>query len=117
MRIQYHQTNFKTNIKGTYIVKKYKRGNTKPSPKNEENGNRNIYVNNYFKCKWIKYSNQRCRVAEWIQKQDLLYAVYKKPTSDLKTQIGCERMGKYIPCKWEAKESWSSNPHIRQNRP
>ena len=25
-----------------------------------------------------------------------------------------ERMEKYIPCKWEAKESWSSNPHIRQ---
>ena len=24
---------------------------------------------------------------------------------------------KHIPCKWEAKESWSSNPHIRQNRP
>ena len=28
-----------------------------------------------------------------------------------------ERMEKYIPCKWEAKESWSINPHIRQNRP
>ena len=25
-------------------------------------------------------------------------------------------MGKYIPCKGEAKESWSSNPRIRQNR-
>ena len=23
-------------------------------------------------------------------------------------------MEKYILCKWEAKESWSSNPHIRQ---
>ena len=22
-----------------------------------------------------------------------------------------ERMEKYIPCKWEAKESWRSNPH------
>jgi len=21
-------------------------------------------------------------------------------------------MEKYIPCKWKAKESWSSNPHI-----
>ena len=27
------------------------------------------------------------------------------------------RMEKYIPRKWEAKESWNSNPHIRQNRP
>ena len=46
-----------------------------------------------------------------------IYAVYKKPTSDLNTNIETERMEKYIPCKWEAKESWSSNPHIRQNRP
>ena len=25
-------------------------------------------------------------------------------------------MQKYITCKWEAKESWSSNPRIRQNK-
>ena len=25
-------------------------------------------------------------------------------------------MEKYIPCKWKAKESWGSNPHIRQSR-
>ena len=29
-------------------------------------------------------------------------------------QTESEKMEKYIPCKWEAKESWSSNPHIRQ---
>ena len=47
-----------------------------------------------------------------------IYGVYKKPTSDLKTHIDAysERMEKYIPRKWEAKESWNSNPHIRQNR-
>ena len=28
-----------------------------------------------------------------------------------------ERMETYIPCKWKVKESWSSKPHIRQNRP
>ena len=34
-RIQYHQTSFTTNVKGTYIVKKYKRRNryTKSNPK------------------------------------------------------------------------------------
>ena len=32
-------------------------------------------------------------------------------------QTESERMEKYSPCKWEAKESWSSHPHIRQNRP
>ena len=28
-----------------------------------------------------------------------------------------ERMEKYISCQWGAKESWSSSPHTRQNRP
>ena len=28
-----------------------------------------IYINNYFKCKWIKGSNKRHRLAEWIHKQ------------------------------------------------
>ena len=32
-------------------------------------------------------------------------------------QTESEKMEKYIPYKWEAKESWSSNPDIRQNRP
>ena len=46
-----------------------------------------------------------------------IYAVYKKPTSDLNTNTETERMEKYIPCKWEAIECWSSNPHITQHRP
>ena len=29
-------------------------------------------------------------------------------------QTESERMEKYIPCNWEAKEIWGSNPHIRQ---
>ena len=46
------------------------------------------------------------------------YSVYNKPTSDLKTPMTeSERMEKYITCKWQAKESWSNNPHTRQNRP
>ena len=27
---------------------------TKSTPNNYENGNMNMYINNYFKCKWIK---------------------------------------------------------------
>ena len=27
-------------------------------------------------------------------------------------QTESERVEKYIPCKWEAKESWNSNPHF-----
>ena len=51
---------------------------------------------------------------DWLngyKNQTHIYAIYMKPTSDLKTHID------YFPCKLEAKESWSSNPHIRQNRP
>ena len=52
-RIQYHQTGFTTNVKVIDIVKKYKRRKRiyKSTPNNQENGNRNIYINNYFKCK------------------------------------------------------------------
>ena len=32
---------------------------TKSTPKYYENDNRNIYIKNYFKCKWIKHSNQK----------------------------------------------------------
>ena len=45
-----------------------------------------------------------------------IYAIYKKTTSDF-IQIESEKMEKYIPFKWDAKETWSSNPHIRQHRP
>ena len=37
------------------------------------------------------------------------------PQTSRHIQTERERMEKYIPCKWEAKESCSSNPHIRQN--
>ena len=62
---------------------------------------------------------KRHRLAEWIQKQDLyiccLQETYFRPQDTYRPKV---RGGlKYIPCKWEAKESWSSNPHIRQNRP
>ena len=48
-------------LKGTYIVKKYKRRKKiyKIDLKQFKNGSRNIYINNYFKCKWIKCSNQK----------------------------------------------------------
>ena len=62
---------------------------------------------------------RRHRLAEWIQKQDpyicCLQESHFRQTSR-HIQIESERMEKYTPCKWEAKESWSSNPHIRQNR-
>ena len=43
-------------------------------------------INNYLKCKLIKYPTKRHRLAEWIQKKTHIYIVYKKSTSDLETQ-------------------------------
>ena len=61
---------------------------------------------------------QRHRLAEWIQKQDpYIYCLQETHFRPKDTYRLKKRMEKYIPCKWEAKERWSSNPHIRQNRP
>ena len=60
----------------------------KSTPNSSENGNRNIYITNYFKCKWIKCSNQKN--TEWLngcKNKTHICAVYKKHTSDLKTHI------------------------------
>ena len=37
---------------------------------NKVNGNGIVLINNYLKCKWVECSNQRQRLAEWMQKQD-----------------------------------------------
>ena len=42
------------------------------------------------------------KVTDWLngyKTKTHIYAVYKKPTSDLKTHTESEGMGKYIPCK------------------
>ena len=59
-RIQYHQISFTTNLKGTYTGKKHRRRKKiyKINPKQLRKWKRNIYINNYFKWKWIKCSNQ-----------------------------------------------------------
>ena len=61
---------------------------------------------------------KRHRLAEWIQKHDpyicCLQESHIRPKDIYRLKV---RGWKNIPCKWEAKESWSSYPHIRQNRP
>ena len=47
-----------------------------------------------------------------------IYAIYKRPTSEPRDTHRLRMNGwKNIPHKWKSKESWSSNFHIRQNRP
>ena len=58
---------------------------------------------------------KRHRLAEWIQKQDPDICYLQETHSNLKAHIDWKwEDGKNIPCKWEAKESWSSN---QTNRP
>ena len=60
-RTQYHQTSFTTNVKWTYIVKKYQRRkkNLQNQPKTIKKMAIYVYINNYLKCKWIKCVNQK----------------------------------------------------------
>ena len=49
--------------------KKKEKISIKSIPISNDNGNRNIYISSYFKCKWIKCA-KRHKLAVWIQKQD-----------------------------------------------
>ena len=40
-----------------------------------KNGNRNIYINNYFKCKWIKCSKQKTDWLNEYKNKTHIYAV------------------------------------------
>ena len=54
-----------------------------------------IPINNYFKCKQIKFSNQKtCTVAKWIKNKMPLYVAYKGLTSEVYTQTESEGMEK-----------------------
>ena len=54
--------NVKENHKNTREEKKRRRKGqrrtTKQPENNEQNGNKHIPINNYFKCKWTKFTNQ-----------------------------------------------------------
>ena len=70
-----------------------------------------LYVNG------LSTLTKRHRLAEWIQKQDLstccLQDTHFRPKD---TYILKVRGWKNIFHEIKAKESWSNNPHIRQNR-
>ena len=61
---------------------------------------------------------KRHRLAEWIQKQDpytgCLQETHFRPKDTKRLKV---RGRKIYSLKWKPNESWSSNPHIRQNRP
>ena len=55
---------------------------------------------------------------DWLngfKNKTYIYAVYKRPSSNLGTHTESEGIEKGIPCQWKSKESWSSNTYIRKN--
>ena len=71
-RIQYHQTCFTTNVKATYIVKKYKRRkrSTKSNPKQLRKWQRTYISIITLNVNGLNAPTKRHRLAEGIQKQD-----------------------------------------------
>ena len=62
----------------------------------------------------LNVPTKKNRLAEWIQKKAHIYAINKRPTSDLgHIQTESDGMENDISCKQKSKESWSSNTHIR----
>ena len=113
-RIQYHQTKLTTIYSQEMWEKKNLQNQPQTIKKMAIGTDISITTSN------VNGLNAPTKDTDWLKgykNKTHIYAVYKKPTSDLKTQIYWnERMEKYIPCKWEAKVSWRSNPWIRQNR-
>ena len=73
-RIQYHQTSFTTNVKGTYIVKKYKRGKryTKSTPNKKMAIGIHISIIT-LNVNGLNTPTKRHRLAEWIEKTRPIY--------------------------------------------
>ena len=71
-----------------------------------------------LKVNGLNAPKKRHRWAEWIQKQDPYICCLQKTHFIPKDTYRLKVRGwkKNIPCKWKAKESWSSNLHIRQIR-
>ena len=72
-RIQYHQTSFTTNVKGTYIVKKYKRRKKiyKINPQTIKKMVTGTYICIItLNVNGLNAPTKRHRLAEWVQPQD-----------------------------------------------
>ena len=88
--MQCHKTSFTTNVKGTYIVRKYK--GRKKILKNQPQTIKKMEIGAYISIITLNVNGlngpaKRHRLAERIQNKTHIYAVYEKLTSDLKTHM------------------------------
>ena len=83
--IQHHQTSSSTNAKGSSLDRKHRKGLLTLTQNNKVNGNGIILIDNYLKCKWVECPQQKTNWLNGYKNKTLIYAVYKKPTSNLGT--------------------------------
>lgn len=75
--------------------------------RNQQNGHKYITINNYSKCKWTKFSNQK---TEWLNglkeknPQDPSLCCLQESSDVKRHRLQSEGMEKDIPCKWKPKE-------------
>ena len=86
-RIQHHQTSSTTNAKGTSLGGKHKK---KITHKNKPKAIKKMVIGTYISkitlnVNGLNAPTKRQRLDEWIQNKTHIYAVYKRPTSDLGT--------------------------------
>ena len=72
-RIQYQQTSFTTNVKGTYMVKKYKRRKRSTKQQTKPQTINKVAIGTYISIITLNVNGlnsptKRHRLAEWIQK-------------------------------------------------
>ena len=60
------------------MKKKGKKDATTQIQNNEQNGSKNICINNYLNCNRLYVPIKGHRGAEWIQNKTLIYAAYKR---------------------------------------
>ena len=108
-RIQHHQTSSTTNAIGTSLSGKHKRrkGRKKNKPKTIKKMVIGTYISKItLNVNGLNAPTKRHSLAEQIQNKTHIYAVYKRPTSDLgHIQTESEGMEKDIPCKRKSKKA------------
>ena len=126
-RIQYHQTSFTTNVKGTYIVKKYNRKLKKKKRSTKSTPNKTMAIGTYISIITLNVNGlnaptKRHRLVEWTEKQDpyicCLQKTHFRPKDTYRLKVrGWKNIFHVNGKQKKADKIDIFYPHIRQNRP
>ena len=117
-RIHHHKTSSSTSAKGSSLRQETQKGCINLNLKQQSKWQRIILFNNYLKCKWIEWLNQKTMTGWMDTKIRPLYMLSNRDPPQNKGHIQTENEGleKDISWKWRPKESKNSNTDIKWNR-